>query len=645
MTSPESRMPTQIDHYRFVRELGRGGMGAVFEAVDLRDNTHVAVKLLHPWLADQDSSFRDRFEREAHIAALLRSPYTVRLLDFGVSDGAYYLVMEFVQGESVAAEMKRARMEPARALRIAIDVARALEEAAARGVVHRDIKPDNIMVTADGRVKVTDFGIARQEGGTGLTVAGGFVGTADFAAPEQAAGGADHRTDIYSLGATLYCMLAGKAPYSGGSVWDVLQRHQTAQFPMAPLADLPDAVTNPIRRCMEKDPRDRYQSASELAGALERALAVLGDAAHGRTGRATQPAPSAQPTPSHPPVATPTGDVTRAAPSEARPPTAATAHAPTPADAPTAVEPSRAVPTPGRVAPATVTMTAQPLAPPTGDTTRYELVVTNTGSVAAHFTLNAREPTGTLTIALAPGVTLAPGQSERLAMDVRQKRTPRGGSGRMQFQVAATRDDGSRAGFVNVMAVLEGSRGAPGAGGGKKMLIGGAIVAVAVAAVGGFFVLGRGGDGGTSPTTPGSTATAGRSNTPGSTTTSAGSIKVIDRWDFAFRITSNTCPFGAAVGDRYPISFRFQPVSGSADVINDGDRVNVIGVQGGDRPVGEFTFRVKDFEIVYTVRAADGQTGNATILASFSDQTVISAANLTERYAGANCEIKAEARS
>jgi eukaryotic-like serine/threonine-protein kinase len=640
MTSPESRMPTQIDHYRFVRELGRGGMGAVFEAVDLRDNTHVAVKLLHTWLAEQDSSFRDRFEREAHIAALLRSPYTVRLLDFGVSDGTYYLVMEFVAGESVAAELKRQHMEPARALRIGIDVARALEEAAARGVVHRDIKPDNIMVTADGRVKVTDFGIARQEGGTGLTVAGGFVGTADFAAPEQAAGGADHRTDIYSLGATLYCMLAGKAPYSGGTVWDVLQRHQTAQFPMGPLADLPDAVTNPIRRCMEKDPRDRYQSASELAGALERALAVLGDSARGRTGRAAQPAPA---TPSRPPAGTPTGDVTRAAPSESRPPTAATAYPPTAVESQaTAVERPQAPGTPGRIAPATVSMAAQPLAPPTGDTTRYELVVTNTGSVAARFTLTAREPTGTLTIALAPSVTLAPRQSERLAMDVRQKRTIRGGSGRTQFQVAATRDDGSRAGFVNVMAPLADTSAAAGPGGGKKLLIGGALAAVAAAAAGGFFVLGSGGGDNASPT-PGPPATAG-SNTPGATA-SAGSIKVIDRWDFAFRITSNTCTFGAPVGDRYPISFRFQPASGSGTVIHDGDRVNVIGVQGGDRPIGEFTFRVKDFEIVYAVRASGGQTGNATIFASFSDQTVISAATLTERYEGANCEIKAEAKS
>ncbi|MCZ7578212.1 MAG: serine/threonine protein kinase [Dehalococcoidia bacterium] len=252
-----------------------GGMGTVYEAIDSRDGGRVAVKLLHPWLAAEDTSFRDRFEREAHIAALLRSPYSVRLLDFGVADGTYFLVMEYVEGTTVGGELEQGPMEPVRALRIAIDVARALEEAAARGVVHRDIKPDNILLTSDGRVKVTDFGIARQEGGTGLTSAGRFVGTAEYAAPEQAVGEADHRSDIYSLGATLYCMLAGHPPFQATSVWDLLREHQSTPVSMAPLVNLPDSITNPIRRCLEKDPRDRYQGASELAGALERALASL----------------------------------------------------------------------------------------------------------------------------------------------------------------------------------------------------------------------------------------------------------------------------------------------------------------------------------------------------------------------------------
>ena len=117
----------QIKQYRFVRELGRGGMGTVYEALDSRDGGRVAVKLLHPWLAAQDPSFRDRFEREAHIAALLRSPYSVRLLDFGAVDGTYFLVMEFVRGRTSAMSWRRVRLDPVRALRIGIDVARALK--------------------------------------------------------------------------------------------------------------------------------------------------------------------------------------------------------------------------------------------------------------------------------------------------------------------------------------------------------------------------------------------------------------------------------------------------------------------------------------------------------------------------------------
>ena len=161
------------------------------------------------------------------------------------------------------------------ALQLASEVARALEEAAARGVVHRDIKPDNILVERDGRVKVADFGIARQAGGGGQTQVGAFVGTAAYAAPEQAEGDADARTDIYSLGATLYCMLAGEPPFRGRTAMEVMLQHRTTSLPMAPLAALPDIVQNIVRRCLEKDPRDRYSSPSELASALERARATL----------------------------------------------------------------------------------------------------------------------------------------------------------------------------------------------------------------------------------------------------------------------------------------------------------------------------------------------------------------------------------
>ena len=284
MTQPGDQPPrtlTSIKQYRLIRELGRGGMGVVYEGVDTRDQSRVAVKLLHPWLVSADSSYFDRFEREAHIAALLRSPYTVRLVDFGVADENYFLVMEYIDGSTLADLIAQGPVEPMRALRIAIDIARALEEAVARGVVHRDIKPANVLLTSDGRVKVTDFGIARHEGSSGLTAAGTFVGTADYAAPEQVTGESDHRSDIYSLGATLYCMLVGHPPFRADTVYELLTMHQSSPLPTGPLAHLPEAIVNPIRRCMEKDPRDRYQSPSELASALERAVTALGRTSSG----------------------------------------------------------------------------------------------------------------------------------------------------------------------------------------------------------------------------------------------------------------------------------------------------------------------------------------------------------------------------
>src|SRR5690348_7272097 len=169
---PDRQTLTQIKQYKLVRELGRGAMGTVHEGVDARDGSRVALKILHPELAASDPTFRDRFEREAHVAALLRSPYTVHLNDFGVANGIYFLVMEYVEGDALSHALAQGPLEPSRALQVAIAVARALEEANARGVVHRDIKPDNILLAEDGGVKVADFGIARQEGGAGATVVG-----------------------------------------------------------------------------------------------------------------------------------------------------------------------------------------------------------------------------------------------------------------------------------------------------------------------------------------------------------------------------------------------------------------------------------------------------------------------------------------
>lgn len=658
----DPRLLTQVKQYRFVRELGRGGMGTVYEAIDSRDGGRVAVKLLHPWLAAEDTSFRDRFEREAHIAALLRSPYSVRLLDFGVADGTYFLVMEYVEGTTVGGELEQGPMEPVRALRIAIDVARALEEAAARGVVHRDIKPDNILLTSDGRVKVTDFGIARQEGGTGLTSAGRFVGTAEYAAPEQAVGEADHRSDIYALGATLYCMLAGHPPFQATSVWDLLREHQSTPVSMAPLVNLPDSITNPIRRCLEKDPRDRYQGASELAGALERALASL---LHGTQAPKATRAPGPGTAGPHP------GETPKAGEPPPQPDIAATrvGEPPPPQTSPTvvgAVPPAAAAPTvaggpPPPAPPAgsvTFPMAVAPVGIPAGGLSNFELTISNPGSVPARLNLSVTDPSGVLQVAVPTPVNLGRGEILRLPVEVRQLAAAAPHERLLEFQVAAQREDGSRAGFVNVtvtpMPIVRAKRG-----GGPPLWLFAAGGLAAAAAIGVGVVALQGGDGGTAqptataavtaPANPGTTQTAttpGTTQLPatqppttGPTQVSAGSIQVLERWDYAFAITANTCPFGASVGDRYAVSFRFEPATGSSAVINDGDRVRVTAVQDRDIDLGVFTFRYVDWKFTYPVVAAGGQRGTATLITTFRDATTIGASSLTENYPSPGCAI------
>ena len=264
---PGASSPEVISHYRLVELRGSGGMGSVYRATDRRDDSTVAIKLLHAHL-ETDEMYRERFEREAHVAALLRSPYTVHLLDYGLDKGRYFLVMQYVEGESVKEALRSGPLELRRALRIGAQVARALEEAEARGVIHRDIKPDNILLGPGDLAKVSDFGIARQVGSGTLTMPGAFLGTLAYAAPELALGKVDHRSDIYSLGATLYHMLTGRPPYRGDPL-EVLRHHAETPLPLDPLAGLPQDVVDLIERCLEKDPAQRYQSASALAGALE----------------------------------------------------------------------------------------------------------------------------------------------------------------------------------------------------------------------------------------------------------------------------------------------------------------------------------------------------------------------------------------
>jgi hypothetical protein len=260
--------------YRIVRLLGRGGMGAVYLARDETLQRLVAIKVLPPEKgADADS--RERFRREARTAARLSHPNVVPLHGFGEVDGLLYLVMGFVRGEPLAARMRREGAVPADdARRIVADVAEALDYAHRQGVVHRDVKPDNIMIEDEtGRALLTDFGIAKGLGaGPTVTQVGGIVGTPQYMSPEQASGQGtvDGRTDIYSLGIVAYALLAGRVPFQGAGDQDVLVKHLTQ--PPRPLAEaapgIPVDLAQAVDRCLAKDPQARWPDGRSLREAV-----------------------------------------------------------------------------------------------------------------------------------------------------------------------------------------------------------------------------------------------------------------------------------------------------------------------------------------------------------------------------------------
>ncbi len=275
-----ARTGERLGHYRLVERIGAGGMGVVYRAVDERTGAAVAVKVIHEHL-QHDPEMVERFRREAHVASLLVSPYIVRVHEFGSASGRYYLATEFVEGVKLSEVLQQGALSPVEALAICAQVALALDEAAARGIVHRDIKPDNIMVTRDNAVKVMDFGIARLRYGGAVTAPGMFVGTLTYAAPEQFRGLVDPRSDLYSLGCTLFHMLAGRPPFEADDLNTMMRLHVEASPPLDALQHVPEAVRGIVDRLLKKDPSDRYQSASELLAAIEDARRSLGGAAAG----------------------------------------------------------------------------------------------------------------------------------------------------------------------------------------------------------------------------------------------------------------------------------------------------------------------------------------------------------------------------
>jgi serine/threonine protein kinase len=264
--------------YEVTGPLASGGMAEVFVAQDQLLGRTVAIKILHPEFA-RDPSFVERFRREAQSAASLNDPRIVAIYDWGTDDSTYYLVMEFVDGKSLKELIQgEGPFTPERAEEIVAEVSSALQYAHAHGIVHRDVKPANIMLTADGRTKVMDFGIARAMADAGATVTqtGTVLGTANYLSPEQAqALPVDARSDVYSTGVVLYEMLTGEVPFKADTAVAIAYKH-VREAPKAPSLLAPEvspALDAVVLKALAKNPDNRYQSAEELRLDLQRLLA------------------------------------------------------------------------------------------------------------------------------------------------------------------------------------------------------------------------------------------------------------------------------------------------------------------------------------------------------------------------------------
>jgi eukaryotic-like serine/threonine-protein kinase len=269
---------TIAGRYRLVELVGHGGMSSVYKAHDSLLERNVALKILHEqYTADAD--FVERFKREARSVAQLQHPNIVTVIDRGEEDGRQYIVFEYVDGENLKERVVReGRLDVREALEIALAIARGLAFAHDHGLVHRDVKPQNVLLNGDGRAKVTDFGIARTVDVEGMTSTGVVLGTSNYIAPEQASGQpVDAYTDVYALGVVLYELLAGDVPFPGETFLAVAMKHVHEPPPnlLDTRPDVPLRVAGAVDRALEKDPEQRFPSMDAFAAEIEACLAEL----------------------------------------------------------------------------------------------------------------------------------------------------------------------------------------------------------------------------------------------------------------------------------------------------------------------------------------------------------------------------------
>jgi serine/threonine protein kinase len=266
--------------YKLIDERGNGSFGTVYIARDQLSNYVYAAKIMHLDHA-HDSELLERFKREAYILHSLNDPHIVRIVDYGNDNNIYFIIMHHVDGQNLKYYIVNdGPMEPLRALNYIIQAAEGLEAAYRRGVVHRDIKPQNLLVSNKGVVKIADFGLSRSKESPTITGSDKFMGTAYYSAPEQVMRGhsADTRSDLYSLAVVLFEVLAGRPPYTGGTAVDIIMKHQSEDIPsicrLRP--DLPPEMDAFMQKALAKSPSDRFQTPREFIAALEQVQQRMG---------------------------------------------------------------------------------------------------------------------------------------------------------------------------------------------------------------------------------------------------------------------------------------------------------------------------------------------------------------------------------